>query len=169
MQQPISRSIKQHSCFITPSRVFRKGKKHDSRQKRQENQIKNSRGGVVVVPAVVRGAEVVSAFGEALNGVIWQLTPLKILKSSIAMSPWKLKPLTPSAMICKKFQTTLAHFSTHVINISKFPRWSSPINDIWNWVTVFELDFPLFQLYLVSCNISNSNLTTVPIISLISW
>lgn len=65
-----NKSIKQHSCFITPSRVFRKGKKHDSRQKRQENQIKNSRGGVVVAPAVVRGAEVVGAFGEALNGVI---------------------------------------------------------------------------------------------------
>lgn len=58
------------SCFITPSRVFKKGTKHDRRQKRQENQIKSSRGGVVVAATVVKDAEVVGTFGEAVNGVI---------------------------------------------------------------------------------------------------
>ena len=43
--------------------------------------------GVVVGGTVVTGALVVGAFGSALVGIILQLTPLRTLKSSIAMSP----------------------------------------------------------------------------------
>lgn len=55
--------------------------------------------GVVTTGAVVGGA-VVGAFGFALCGVSGQFMPLRNLKSSIAMSPLKLVPLTPSAIIC---------------------------------------------------------------------
>ena len=55
--------------------------------------------GVVTTVAVVGGA-VVGAFGSALCGVTGQYMPLRNLKSSMAMSPVKLVPLTPSAIIC---------------------------------------------------------------------
>lgn len=55
--------------------------------------------GVVTTGAVV-GGTVVGAFGFALCGVSGQFMPLRNLKSSIAMSPLKLVPLTPSAIIC---------------------------------------------------------------------
>lgn len=55
--------------------------------------------GVVNTCVVVEEA-VVWAFGFALCGVSGQLMPLRNLKSSMAMSPVKLVPLTPSAIIC---------------------------------------------------------------------
>ena len=42
---------------------------------------------MVVAGTVVTGALVVGEFGSALVGIILQLTPLRTLKSSIAMSP----------------------------------------------------------------------------------
>lgn len=42
---------------------------------------------MVLGGTVVTGALVVGEFGSAFVGIILQLTPLRILKSSIAMSP----------------------------------------------------------------------------------